>query len=158
MLSADYILDYDAITALLQTGYSRFPVHEAGKPTSFIGLLLIKKACNFPLSHQTSKKFLRLHYSFWLTTLLKPFRFQRFLFPFSLKHIHPLAVSKPWITCKPLEAAFMTLTDLSVYSQTGRAHLLLISRTPGSVGGAIGILTLEGKVSNASAWYRMCHC
>jgi len=30
------------------------------------------------------------------------------------------------------------------YSQTGRAHLLLVSRTPGKVGGAIGVITLEG--------------
>ena len=30
------------------------------------------------------------------------------------------------------------------YSQTGRAHLLLISNTPGIAGGAIGVITLEG--------------
>jgi len=29
------------------------------------------------------------------------------------------------------------------YFQTGRAHLLLISRTPGRAGGAIGVITLE---------------
>jgi hypothetical protein len=29
-------------------------------------------------------------------------------------------------------------------SQTGRAHLLLISNTPGIAGGAIGVITLEG--------------
>lgn len=34
-------------------------------------------------------------------------------------------------------------------SQTGRAHLLLVSRTPGKVGGAIGILTLEGMLFRA---------
>jgi hypothetical protein len=28
-------------------------------------------------------------------------------------------------------------------SQTGRAHLLLISLTPGKAGGAIGVITLE---------------
>ena len=28
-------------------------------------------------------------------------------------------------------------------SQTGRAHLLLLSRTPGVEGGAIGVITLE---------------
>ncbi|KZP11891.1 hypothetical protein FIBSPDRAFT_755920, partial [Athelia psychrophila] len=30
------------------------------------------------------------------------------------------------------------------YFQTGRAHLLLISRTPGVAGGAMGVITLEG--------------
>ncbi|KAG1741886.1 uncharacterized protein EDB91DRAFT_1052285 [Suillus paluster] len=33
------------------------------------------------------------------------------------------------------------------YFQTGRAHLLLISRTPGSAGGGIGVITLEAVVS-----------
>ena len=31
-------------------------------------------------------------------------------------------------------------------SQTGRAHLLLISNTPGIAGGAIGVITLEGML------------
>ncbi|KAG2031342.1 hypothetical protein BDR03DRAFT_928110 [Suillus americanus] len=34
------------------------------------------------------------------------------------------------------------------YFQTGRAHLLLISRTPGTSGGGIGVITLEGKTTN----------
>src|ERR1700691_5372819 len=32
-------------------------------------------------------------------------------------------------------------------SQTGRAHLLLISRTPGIPGGAMGVITLEGQLT-----------
>lgn len=32
------------------------------------------------------------------------------------------------------------------FSQTGRAHLLLISNTPGISGGAIGVITLEGML------------
>jgi metal transporter CNNM len=37
----------------LTSGYSRFPVHEPGKPQSFIGLLLIKKVsiCALSMSH-----------------------------------------------------------------------------------------------------------
>ena len=31
-----------------------------------------------------------------------------------------------------------------IFSQTGRAHLLVISNTPGIAGGAIGVITLEG--------------
>jgi metal transporter CNNM len=42
----------------------------------------------------------------------------------------------------------LLLTYLSLIithaSQTGRAHLLLISQTPGKPGGAIGVITLEG--------------
>jgi hypothetical protein len=30
-------------------------------------------------------------------------------------------------------------------SQTGRAHLLLISHTPGVAGGAINVINLEGQ-------------
>jgi len=32
------------------------------------------------------------------------------------------------------------------YFQTGRAHLLLISKTPGHAGGAVGIVTLEDVI------------
>ena len=32
-----------------------------------------------------------------------------------------------------------------ISSQTGRAHLILVSITPGKPGGAIGIITLEGE-------------
>jgi metal transporter CNNM len=35
------------------------------------------------------------------------------------------------------------LTPLVYLSQTGRAHLLLISNTPGKSGGALGVITLE---------------
>lgn len=34
----------------------------------------------------------------------------------------------------------------ATFSQTGRAHLLLISNTPGISGGAIGVITLEGML------------
>lgn len=62
ILSSDTILDHKAVDNMcvlahflygfialaeppysLLSGYSRFPVHEPGHPTSFIGLLLIKK-------------------------------------------------------------------------------------------------------------------
>ncbi|KAG9125701.1 hypothetical protein FRC07_006555 [Ceratobasidium sp. 392] len=42
-LSSDDILDHKLVDTILSSGYSRFPIHEPGKPTSFIGLLLIKK-------------------------------------------------------------------------------------------------------------------
>lgn len=37
-------------------------------------------------------------------------------------------------------------------SQTGRAHLLLVSRTPGVAGGAIGVITLEGLSFDAGQY------
>ncbi|KAG6824967.1 hypothetical protein H0H92_005286 [Tricholoma furcatifolium] len=36
------------------------------------------------------------------------------------------------------------------YFQTGRAHLLLLSNTPGRAGGAIGVITLEGVLTHLS--------
>ncbi|PPQ83850.1 hypothetical protein CVT25_000909 [Psilocybe cyanescens] len=106
ILSTDDILDQKAVEAMLQSGYSRFPVHEAGKPTSFVGLLLIKKLLTYD-----SKKALPVS-----------------SFPLSI-----LPEAHPSINC------FQALD----YFQTGRAHLLLVSRTPGKAGGAIGVITLE---------------
>ncbi|KIM47332.1 hypothetical protein M413DRAFT_64121 [Hebeloma cylindrosporum] len=106
ILSADDILDHAAVAAILQSGYSRFPVHEPGNPTSFIGLLLIKKLLTYDPSQALPVS----------------------SFPLSI-----LPESHPSINC------FQALD----YFQTGRAHLLLVSRTPGEAGGAIGVITLE---------------
>jgi hypothetical protein len=38
---------------------------------------------------------------------------------------------------------------LFLSSQTGRAHLILVTLTPGKPGGAIGIITLEGELLTA---------
>lgn len=40
----------------------------------------------------------------------------------------------------------------SCCSQTGRAHLLLVSTTPGVAGGALGVITLEGKIEPRSVY------
>ncbi|KIL61199.1 hypothetical protein M378DRAFT_129961 [Amanita muscaria Koide BX008] len=106
VLSADTILDHSMVDSIMLSGYSRFPIHEPGNTTAFIGLLLIKKLVNYdpskalPVSH----------------------------FPLSI-----LPEASPDINC------FQALD----YFQTGRAHLLLISRTPGKSGGAMGVVTLE---------------
>ncbi|KAG2135141.1 hypothetical protein DEU56DRAFT_400233 [Suillus clintonianus] len=108
-LSSDTILDHSTVDAILASGYSRFPVHKAGNPLAFQGLLLIKKLLTYdpaqglPVSH----------------------------FPLSI-----LPEALPSINC------FQALD----YFQTGRAHLLLISRTPGSPGGGIGVITLEDVI------------
>lgn len=53
--------------------------------------------------------------------------------PVSAFHLSILPEAHPSINC------FQALD----YFQTGRAHLLLISRTPGKAGGAMGVITLE---------------
>jgi len=57
-------------------------------------------------------------------------------FPVSCFKLSILPEASPTINC------FQALD----YFQTGRAHLLLISRTPGKVGGAIGVITLEDVI------------
>lgn len=54
--------------------------------------------------------------------------------PVSQFHLSILPEANPSINC------FQALD----YFQTGRAHLLLLSTTPGVAGGAIGVVTLEG--------------
>ncbi|KAJ8520651.1 hypothetical protein ONZ45_g2570 [Pleurotus djamor] len=105
-LSANTILDHAAVDKLLVSGYSRFPVHEPGKPLAFIGFLLIKKL----LAYDPSQAL-----------------------PVSEFSLSVLPEASPSINC------FQALD----YFQTGRSHLLLISRTPGKEGGAIGVVTLE---------------
>ncbi|KDQ51330.1 hypothetical protein JAAARDRAFT_88839, partial [Jaapia argillacea MUCL 33604] len=109
-LSADAILDHKAIEMLLSSGYSRFPVHEPGRPLAFRGLLLVKKLLNYDPAQAL---------------------------PVSKFRLSILPEAYPSINC------FQALD----YFQTGRAHLLLISRTPGVAGGAIGVITLEDMVT-----------
>lgn len=55
----------------------------------------------------------------------------------------PLPEAKPSINC------FQALD----YFQTGRAHLLLISETPGQKGGALGIVSCESlRLALARLW------
>ncbi|XXG95406.1 hypothetical protein Hte_001668 [Hypoxylon texense] len=41
-MSEDAILDEDTIDQILDAGYSRIPIHQAGNPTNFVGMLLVK--------------------------------------------------------------------------------------------------------------------
>jgi len=108
-LSADTIMDHETLDRLLSSGYSRFPVHEPGKPLSFIGLLLIKTLLRYDVSERR---------------------------PVSSFRLSILPEALPSVNC------FQALD----YFQTGRAHLILISETPGSEGGALGVVTLEDVI------------
>ncbi|KAJ7199433.1 hypothetical protein GGX14DRAFT_525155 [Mycena pura] len=108
-LAADAILDDRLMDDILQSGYSRFPVHEKDDPTAFIGLLLVKKLLGYDPARALPVS----------------------AFPLSI-----LPETHQNISC------FQALD----YFQTGRAHLLLISGMPGTPGGAVGVLTLEGTL------------
>ncbi|KAG9310409.1 hypothetical protein JVU11DRAFT_9548 [Chiua virens] len=105
-LCADTILDHSTVDAILNSGYSRIPVHEPGNPLAFRGLLLVKKL----LAYDPAKAL-----------------------PVSSFKLSILPEAHPSINC------FQALD----YFQTGRAHLLLVSRMPGLAGGGIGVITLE---------------
>jgi len=113
-LSADTIMDHAMVDKILMSGYSRFPVHEPGNPTSFIGMLLIKKLLVYDPSDEQ---------------------------PVSSFSLSILPEADPDINC------FQALD----YFQTGRAHLLLISKSPGKPFGAIGVVTLEDIIEEIIA-------
>lgn len=46
-LSADTILDEEGVSKLVNSGYSRVPVHEPGKPDAISGMLLVKKLIQY---------------------------------------------------------------------------------------------------------------
>ena len=73
----------------------------------------------------------------------KPSKSPMFRSRFYPKLDHRSTVFKPWTTCEVNRRLGEYCTELYV-SQTGRAHLLLLSKTPGGAGGAIGVITLEG--------------
>ena len=142
-LSYDKILDHDAVdfmyahppgplcglfftlkTSSLRSGYSRIPVHEPGKHKSFIGLLLVKRvSAGLPV---------------FIKEILTPFQLLSYdpsrSWPVSKFSLSILPEAHPTINC------FQALD----YFQTGRSHLLLLSKSPGVAGGAIGVITLEG--------------
>jgi len=105
-LCVDTILDLPTVDAILNSGYSRIPIHAQGNPLAFRGLLLVKKL----LAYDPAKAL-----------------------PVSHFKLSILPEAHPSINC------FQALD----YFQTGRAHLLLVSRTPGLAGGGIGVITLE---------------
>ncbi|KAE9394322.1 hypothetical protein BT96DRAFT_827838 [Gymnopus androsaceus JB14] len=58
-------------------------------------------------------------------------------------HLPNLPVRELQLCVLPEAHPFISCFQALNYFRTGRAHLLLISRTPGVAGGAIGIVTLE---------------
>ena len=135
---------------------------------SFVGLLLIKTVsphgnyrrhellslpcivCQpFSLNIHRPRTFVTLSSSLGMTSPRRDLSHPSH-FPFSPRPCLPLIAFRPWIICASmLSLTFLgyseLLTPLASISQTGRAHLLLITDTPGKEGGAQGVVTLEGR-------------
>lgn len=86
-------------------------------------------------------------YSSYSMSIFWIFPFECSSFVFYRRHIHRSVVFGRWIICGCPSSCLDTSHWwwVTYCSRTGRAHLLLISRTPGVAGGAIGIVTLEGR-------------
>ncbi|KAJ7048040.1 hypothetical protein C8F01DRAFT_1269285 [Mycena amicta] len=130
-LDGDVILDDKLLEFILNSGYSRFPVHEKGNPDAFIGLLLVKKLLRYDISQACTVSSLPLSI---------------------LPEAHPgiscfQALDYLWV----VKSLFLLPSSDKESSQTGRAHLLLISRTPGRPGGALGLVTLEDVIEEILA-------
>lgn len=127
----------------IKSGYSRFPIHEPGKPLAFIGTLLVKKVRCEGCDRVTNTSSI-FPSSLLNTILAKLFPYHLSPYLFCQKPVRLSTVSRPWTTCECQSRTRSSPLFLkNDFSQTGRAHLLLISETPGIAGGAIGIITLE---------------
>lgn len=100
-------------------------------------------------------------------------QFRHSRYPFFQKHILRLIVFRHWIICTYLVVVIVIVIvfffskfyltrffffGILISSQTGRAHLILVSITPGKPGGAIGIITLEGEFFLLITFYLVLFC
>lgn len=113
------------VSPSLSSGYSRFPIHEPGKPLAFVGLLLIKKVgshCpalsifwnSIPLTHS-----LRSCYN--TTPQLRLSRYQVSHYRFYLKLLRQLTVFRLWIICEWITRRLLSLIDLCARFQSNRS-------------------------------------
>ncbi|KAI0259627.1 hypothetical protein BC834DRAFT_974107 [Gloeopeniophorella convolvens] len=118
-IRSDTILKPKTVGHTLLSGYPCFPIHEPDNPLTFVGLLSMKKAVliHFRLSILPEAEL-----------AINCFQALDYLYvPILLSY---LPADRPM---HPMD-------------QTGRAHLLLVSNTTGTAGGAIGVTTLEDNL------------
>jgi len=139
------IFEVNASIHRMRSGYSRIPVHEKGKPNSFIGMLLVKTVS---VACRSCSLIVWFDDRWFQASAIRPqVRTPCWSLPFV---ITTRGLSFHWLFpgTRLLVRLFLFCRVPSIYcatdSQSGRAHLLLISRTPGRPGGGIGIITLEG--------------
>lgn len=132
------------------------PVHRPGQPLAFVGMLLIKKVCLPPphSSPEPAVQRLTREGDGEAARVQSRGRSARQLVPAvdaargPADHVRPLRPPAPPTSpsrptdnssTNPQSSLFQALD----YFQTGRAHLLLVSETPGLAGGALGVVSLE---------------
>ncbi|GAA5881080.1 hypothetical protein JCM3774_003005 [Rhodotorula dairenensis] len=108
-LPVDTKLSQTVVDQILASGHSRIPIHAAGNPTDFVGMLIVKKLISYD--------------------------------PEDEQQIGDFALS-----VLPETGPDSTCLDVLNYFQQGRSHILLVSRTPGEPGGALGVVSLEDVI------------
>ena len=131
----------------LLSGYSRFPVHEPGNPLSFVGLLLVKKVRTrsraiFAIGSRINQRCSAAH----VRSIAMLACVQVPSFDFTRGKANDQLFPGARLLVRSSLSTRQCPRSESIFSQTGRAHLLLISNTPGIGGGAIGVITLEGML------------
>jgi metal transporter CNNM len=158
----------------LLSGYSRFPVHTPGDPYNFVGLLLIKKVrvCSISARHWSPTIVLHQLIAYDPELRFAVSNIPLSILPEAKPSINCFQVGPRFLACcdplllircvlcaslqglgllvraSGLKAGFRLIIPCTMwsFSQTGRAHLLLISDHPGEPHGALGVVTLEGNV------------
>ena len=105
-LSIEDVLDEEGVDRLVESGYSRVPIHEPRRPDAIVGMLLVKQLIQYDPEDA------------W---------------PVSRFNLTPLPEASP----------DLNLLDAINYMQVGRSHMILVSRHPGELHGALGVVTLE---------------
>ena len=108
-LSADTVLDENMMDDILSEGYSRIPIHAVGRPSDFVGMLLVKMLITYDPEDCLRVK------DFQLATL-------------------------------PETRQETSCLDIINFFQEGKSHMVLVSDSPGSDFGALGVVTLEDVI------------
>ncbi|POY71912.1 hypothetical protein BMF94_5069 [Rhodotorula taiwanensis] len=124
-LPVDTKLSQTVVDGILASGHSRIPIHAHGNPTDFVGML----------SESPLAKPRRIRADAVDSTVVKKLISYD---PEDEQQIGDFALS-----VLPETGPDSTCLDVLNYFQQGRSHILLVSKTPGEPGGALGVVSLE---------------
>jgi Mg2+/Co2+ transporter CorC len=120
VMSADQVMDVKTMNEILSKGYSRIPIHTPGNREDFIGMLLVKTLITYDPEDALPVN------AFTLATLPE---------------------TKPGTSALDILNYFQESPSLShCANNRGKSHMVVVSETPGSDHGALGVVTLEDVI------------
>ncbi|GAA6005465.1 hypothetical protein JCM11491_003651 [Sporobolomyces phaffii] len=145
-LASDVKLNHAVVDQILVSGHSRIPVHNPGDTTDFIGMLIVKKVrCS---NVRPSSQSINRRTGLFSRRKHKPLTLEPFV-PTQLISYDPedeKTLGDMALSILPEVGPDASCLDLLNFFQTGRSHILLVSKTPGEPGGAIGVVSLEDVI------------